>query len=438
MRFILLNSPFFESASTESEQYLPPLGLVYIATYLEKAGLEVELVDCIKNHLSVEDIIDYLNSSHPNFIGINVFTQNFDIVKHIIESIDFYCECFIGGQVVKSVYEDILLWNSPNPLNIIIGEGELIIPAIATGSCIETPFSNRGQIKVYKVNKESFYFPNDISNIELNRKFIPDEVTINKYNDKECAIITSRGCLFDCAFCGGARSLNRDVNIRIRSEESVISEIEEICKLYPDIQSIRILDDLFLRNSESIDKAYRIFSRFPNLKWRGMVHTLSIINALDKIDTLSASNCRELFIGIESGSERIRKKINKLGTIDEIIKVATTIMNEGIDLKGYFIYGFPQETEEDFKMTYELAVKLKEISNKLAGDFRTSVFQFRPYHGTQLYNEIIESTGIIHEARLNFEISRTIGRSQFNIDFGNYSQVSDDILNEYIIKTQGL
>ncbi len=113
-------------------------------------------------------------------------------------------------------------------------------------------------------------------------------------------------------------------------------------------------------------------------------------------------------------------------------------MQNGIDLKGYFIYGFPKETKEDFQKTFELAAKIKEISLKTPGEFRTSVFQFRPYHGTQLYNEIMEETGIIHGCKFNEAISRFDGRSQFNFDFGNYSVESDELLNEYIIKTQKL
>ena len=85
-----------------------------------------------------------------------------------------------------------------------------------------------------------------------------------------------------------------------------------------------------------------------------------------------------------------------------------------------------------------MASRIKEVSLNAPGKFRTSVFQFRPYHGTQLYNEIMEETGIIHECRFNEEISRFDGRSQFNFDFGNYSAESDELLNEYIIKTQEL
>ena len=440
VKFVLLNSPIYRNSSHEQEQYLPPLGLVYIASYIEKAGFEVEIVDCVKKRLSVENILSLIRNIKPQYLGINIFTQNFDIVKFIIENIDITCECFIGGPVVKCIYEELLSWKTKNRLNIIIGEGEFIIPAILTNKCTEEPLVEHNLIKVYLVAKESVYYPKSISDIELNRKLIPDSdsTIINHYNEKECAIITSRGCAFDCAFCGGARSLNKDVTIRIRSEKSVINEIEEICKLYPDVQSIRVLDDLFLRNGESVEMASRIFMRFPDLKCRAMVHTLSLINTIDKIKLLHDCNCRELFMGIESGSENIRKMINKLGTVDDVIRVSSAILNAGIDLKGYFIFGFTHETEDDYKNTYDLANKIKSISQISQGNFRTSVFQFRPYHGTKLYNEIINGNGIIHEGRINHEISCFKGRKQFNTDFGNYSQTSDEILNEYIIKTQEL
>jgi len=437
-KFILFNSPIFWDATKEKEQYLSPLGLGYIATYLEKAGIDVTIVDCVKERKSVNDIVDFINKTHTDYIGINIFTQNYEMVKYIIESITITCDCFIGGQVVKSIYLDILRWNTQNRLNIIIGEGEFIIPALVSGRCKQIPEQENDQKVVYRVNKNSEYFPKDISNIFLNSKYLGNEIIYNHYGEKEIAIITSRGCAFDCAFCGGAKSLNKDITTRIRTEESVITEIREILSAYPDIQSIRVLDDLFLRNGKSIDMTNNIFLKFPHLSWRGMVHVLSLAKDVEKVKKLRRGRCRELFIGIESGSESVRRKINKLGTIDDIITVSKAILESGIDLKGYFIYGFPGETKEDFQKTYELASKIKEISTNTTGTFRTSVFQFRPYHGTQLYNEIVKSTGIIHECEFNQSISKFEGRSQFNFDFGNYSKEKDEILNQYIIKTQEL
>lgn len=437
-KFLLLNSPIFWDSVKENEQYLSPLGLGYIATCLDKAGIKVELVDCVKEKMSVEEIVDLINKRNPDFFGMNIFSQNYELVKYIFEQTKTNGEAFVGGQTVKSIYNNILSWKFHGKINIIIGEGELILPEIALGTCRENPIISQGSKSVYRVDKNSKYYPNNISDIYLDRNFLDDEIITNHYGEKEVAIITSRGCMYNCAFCGGAKSLNQDTTIRIRTEESVIKEISGIVKLYPHVRSVRILDDLFLRNADGIEMARRIFEPFPTLSWRGMVHVLSFAQNLNKICGLKHSRCRELFVGIESGSMRVRKRINKRGTIKDILNVSKKIMENGIDLKGYFIYGFPEETKEDFQCTYDLAYKLKEISEKTIGNFRTSVFQFRPYHGTRLYNEILSKGGIIKDCSFNASISQFEGRSQFNFEFGNYSSESDELLNYYIIKTQKL
>lgn len=156
------------------------------------------------------------------------------------------------------------------------------------------------------------------------------------------------------------------------------------------------------------------------------------------IPLLKQSGCKEVFIGIESGSERIRKKINKPGTIEQVIEVISAILKCGIDVKGYFMFGFPSETTTEADATYLLASKLKEISAKTLGNFRASVFQFRPYHGTQLYNEIVKSGRKIPMITSNTTLNILDGRSQFNFQSGNYSNIDDNTLNEYILKTQNL
>ena len=169
-----------------------------------------------------------------------------------------------------------------------------------------------------------------------------------------------------------------------------------------------------------------------------MAHVLSLKGSIDKLRDLFDSGCRELFIGIEAGSPRVRKQINKLGTREDIVKVIYHVLEQGIDVKGYFIYGFPDETEEDYCATFDLAKELKSISLKTKGNFRTSVFQFRPYHGTRLYNELIVKYGKIDECEPNESISSAIGRSQFNFKSGNYSATTEDVMNQYITWTQNL
>lgn len=111
------------------------------------------------------------------------------------------------------------------------------------------------------------------------------------------------------------------------------------------------------------------------------------------------------------------------------------ILEIGIDIKGYFIYGFPNETIEDFNLTYNLALKLKQISENKLGKFRVSVFQYKPYHGTKLYREMIAPFKTITKYSHNNFVSDRIGRKQFNLFAENYSLTSDEILNEYIVKT---
>ncbi len=435
---MIINSPIYINASEEDEEYLSPLGLGYIATYLEESGFSVEIVDCVKQRIGQQRIIDMINERSPDFVGINVFTQNYGVVKNIIEGIAFGIDLCIGGPAVKSIFDDILSWEVKNNLSIVIGEGELIISDILNGNCTDEPIKIIDNKKVYEVKSGSSYFPKEISSIRLDRKYLDDEIIINHYNEREASIITSRGCIYDCAFCGGARSLNTNVYPRIRNEESVTNEISELIESNPGLQSIRILDDLFLRSGKSIEIANRIFADFPNLNWRGMVHVESLKNSLDLIPLLKQSNCKELFIGIESGSQTIRKMINKKGSVEDILNVSRNILYNGIDLKGYFIYGFPEERQEDIDATFDVAKKIMDISKSTPGNFRTSVFKFRPYHGTVLFNEI-SSKGIEIPLCKYDEFSKpSKGRGQFSFSSGNYSDVTCEVLDMYIEKTQRL
>ncbi|MBH1941061.1 radical SAM protein [Mobilitalea sibirica] len=436
---VLVNSPIYKDNNTEdTNEYLPPLGLGYIASNLKENGIEVMVLDAVQKGMNLDEICCELHKIKPEVIGINIFSINIDIVRSMVESYQNDCRFIVGGQCAKHIYKDIIAWNTKNEIVVVIGEGDYITSDITLNAVNETPMLCIENRKVYKVDTSSKYYPKDLENNHLNRNLLNETDIINHFGLKEKAIITSRGCFYNCAFCGAAKSLNTESNIRMLTPQAILEQINEIFSMDPSIECIRILDDLFLRNKIKINEAIKIFNEIC-LKWRAMAHIKSFVNTDDdSLVNLKQSGCLELFIGIESGSDKIRKLLKKNGSAEEVKKIIYRLLKAGINVKGYFIYGFPTETKEDMEESYLLASSLKESSKFLKGDFRTSIFQYKPYHGTELYNKFVDGVYDDLIFQENEILTGMTQKSQFNGYYKNFSECADDILYNYIYKTNNL
>lgn len=441
MNVILINSPLFRERNSQyNEDSLPPIGLGYIATHLQNNGVDVELIDAVDRKISLNKLKVIIKKIKPEFLAANIFTTNYELVKELIESLTINTHCIIGGLSTKSLYKKIINWKTPNQIDVVIGDGELITTDIIKNEIKERTYFVNQNRRVFNVDKKSIYFLKDISNIPLNRNFFLNEPINHPLGFLEVNIVSSRGCIYNCSFCAAARSLNKEYPVRERSTSSIIEELFEIKSRYPETNSIRILDDLFLKTKASLSNALDIFSRF-NFQWRSMAH-IGTFNQVeqDEIEALKESGCKELFIGIESGSPRILKSINKTSNKYLILKNLTKLFKAKINVKGYFVYGFPDETKVDFDMTYNLACELKKLSLKYGSNFRTSVFQFRPYHGTEIFFNLKEkyhNLNIEHVTHNNV-LSNLIGRNQFNFHSINCSDVCLKTIHDYICKTNNL
>lgn len=112
----------------------------------------------------------------------------------------------------------------------------------------------------------------------------------------------------------------------------------------------------------------------------------------------------------------------------------------GINAKCYFIFGFPGETEEDMQLTARLAHDLRDAASRYGAIFRSSVFQFRPYHGTELFHDLRAADAAIvdKDARFDQELTNKIGRAQYNFEAGNFSAVATDKLRAFIVEVAAL
>ena len=91
-------------------------------------------------------------------------------------------------------------------------------------------------------------------------------------------------------------------------------------------------------------------------------------------------------------------------------------------------------------MTYQLALELKQLSLDNGVNFRTSVFQYRPYHATQIYHDLeVQGKNLsVTQVAPNAALSSLVGRQQFNFHSGNYSAVEYQLVEEYICRTINL
>ncbi|TAH42332.1 MAG: B12-binding domain-containing radical SAM protein [Bacteroidetes bacterium] len=444
MKTLIINSPLFRDKNyLYDEDSLPPIGLGLISTSLKNAGHDVELIDAVALNIPLDELIRIVNYKQPSFVGINVFTTNLELVKDFIETISFKTHFIVGGLSTQNLLEQIFNWKTDNPIDVVNGDGEYIICDIVSNKINQSPNAENTNRRFYKVDKNSPYFVHDISKVNLDRTFFVNEPVKHLFGFTEANIITSRGCIYNCAFCAAASSLNRDFAIREKDSASIVSEIQHLINIYPNLQSIRVLDDLFLKNGTIVDKAIDVFKNF-NIQWRSMAHVQTFKGVSDeKVLSLKESGCSELFIGIESGSPKILRQIHKTTDIEVIKENLSKLLRNGINVKGYFIYGFPNETIEDMEMTYSLAKYLNGIAIQNGSVFRTSVFQFRPYHGTELYHFLENEFGnetFSHVAAIepNKELSDMVGRLQFNFHSGNYSSVPIEIVQDFIYKTTNL
>lgn len=432
---LLINTPTSKiNRDPNSEISVPPIGIGYIYTQLTESGLNCKFVDASVDALLPGDVINKINQSNANYIGLNVFSTNVNIIRCIVENIIPSRNLLLGGPAIHTLIQEIITWKTSNNIIIVVGEADNILLGLIEGFIKPEKISNN--LSVVYVTSDSPFYPNSID-LPLDRSIFKNEPIHRPDLDLiESHIITSRGCVYDCAFCTAARSVNRGMKPRFRSLDSLNSEIEHIQENHPETNCIRILDDLFLRNMDSIKLAKRLFPQY-HLYWRSMAHVNTFRNLSSKnLDDLKQSGCRELFLGIESGNDEVLRHINKPFCSTAALSTVSRIIDAQIPVKCYFILGLPGETLEQLKDTFIFASNLGDYAGKRGVQFRVSPFRFRPYHGTALYKEILSKGQIITEIVSRIDIANA--NNPYDCVAGVYANYDEGTLDKYMNEMEKL
>jgi len=300
----------------------PPLGILYLSSVLKQRGYEVEVID-LGGGGKLPDI-------RADIIGITSTNAQYQEALRIRDELkhrDPNSWVILGGPRATCDPDSCI---NDGFDQVVVGEGEGAIVRIAEG-CL------------YRIMREP---PIE----DLNEIPFPDRdaINIHRYHYSldgmpATNIISSRGCPYACAFC--CKTWGR--GFRLRSSENVLQEARLLKDKY-HFEGLQFYDDEMLLNRK------RDLEIFRGLRDLGMIfRCFTRANLVDDkmARAMSRCGCREVLIGVESGSDRILDSIRK-GTTRELNKRAIGLLRGyGIRVKAAFIVGLPGESWDTIKET---------------------------------------------------------------------------------------
>ena len=329
-----------------------PLGNLYLSAVLKSEGIEHKVIDL--NHDDWEKVIKEIEREQPEMVGLSVMSPVYKQMNEIarqIKKISPFTKIVAGGFHVTSMPGSMKHIDEE-----IMGYAEIAILRARKGK-------NGGKINWVDINE--YPIPNrgavDASRYKMRLEGL-----------KATTMITSRGCPFNCCFCG-----NFDKIQKRRHMANIEQELKEIVDM--GYKAVYLLDDSFTLNKAHAEIVARLM-RKHNLKYR--IETRA--NLLDEhmVRILASTGCIMAGIGIESGSDRILKNICKGQTTEQVRNAVKLLGKYRIKSKGFFMFGLPGETEKDAYKTIEFAKELKGYGMAYA-DF----YILMPFPGTPIWKD---------------------------------------------------
>ncbi len=344
-----------------------PLSLGYIASYLEKHGIEVVIID----ELAGQNVKTEIEKLRPDIVGVTATSLFISDAYRVTEM----CRKMGVLTVIGGVHVSILPEEALKHSDIVVkGEGEIAMLDIIRNN-IKSGIVFRPYIKnIDDVPPPARHLMRMDFYINARDKF-PDSYLFHFIppHTKTASIFTSRGCPFSCIFCHNSW---RGIPWRFNAPERVILEIEQLVRVY-GVEALFFIEDNFFTNKARVQKICNLIkNKGINIIWAANSRVDSI--DLEILQTAKDAGCREVIFGFESGSQRILDVLNKKTTVEQNKRAIQLCNKAGVIPAGSVMIGNPTETIEDIRATQQF---LRESDIKSVGVSITT-----PFPGTKLWN----------------------------------------------------
>ena len=393
---ILLSHGYFLADDPREQAIMkpyPPLGLLYLSSWLDLHGIENEVYDTTFS--TKEHFQQHLLTTRPRLLALYV---NLMTKLNVLEIVQFvraqeglkHTQIIFGGPDVTHNVENYL----KNGADILVlGEGEQTLLEIARllqesadlqtiGPSIDgvafllpdgSVFKTAAREKIRDI--DTLPFPNR-QKIDLQLYLA---VWKKAHGHSAVSLSTQRGCPYTCRWCSTAVY---GQSYRRRSPENVVNEIEWLQKNY-DFDLIWFVDDVFTVSHKWL-REFRDELQKRNLKVQFECITRADRLTDEVLEILKEAGCFRVWIGAESGSQRIIDAMDRRVDVGQVRSMIQAARRVGMEAGTFIMLGYPGETEADIKET----VRHLKASNP---DLFTITVAY-PIKGTGLYEEVQTSS----------------------------------------------
>ncbi|MCK4792308.1 MAG: B12-binding domain-containing radical SAM protein [Desulfobacteraceae bacterium] len=324
------------------------LGVEYILASLRSRG---HLADSINENIKGDSHLYQVDLSEYDVVGLSLpFWENRKQYVRLINKLELPPATFvIAGGHAATIGAEYFLQKCPMLTGVIMGEGEVTFSEFLAGECMNTSipglYSRNGFRKRELGNIDTLPFP---ARDELLRSVCSGAPF------KEAYIASTRGCTNRCAFCSIPTyyGLAHQTSWRERSVSNVCLEIDDIMESYPQIEALSFTDDNFLgfkqeHKKRAIEIARHIFSKKNDLSFELTCRADSVdYNTFEQLVEYGLSG---VYLGIESGVQRVLNLFKKGTTVEQNIKSIEILAELGVGCDLGFIMFSSSITIDEFR-----------------------------------------------------------------------------------------
>ncbi len=339
--------------STSQYGYIMPMGILYVSSAIKASGV-ANVVTLNLNHYdeSDEEVLRRVIADNAvSIVGCGGISGQYIEIEPLfktIRSIDPNLKTIAGGgmitadpEICMEAFGDLVDYG-------VIGEGEITVPELIKHISLGQDVNNISGLIYWKDGKliktsprpdisdlDSIPFP-DYLGFDYDKYLATNGEEENGKKFTPVAIIGGRSCKYNCTFCfhpSGSK-------YRQRSLDSIFKEIDFLLAHF-SINYIALREELFASDEQRVIEFCRRAMDYP-IEWSIQLRVDSVTPKIVK--TLAQSNCRYIFLGIESADNTILKSMRKCITIEQVEYALELCLSAGLNTRSTIILGDEHET----------------------------------------------------------------------------------------------